>query len=300
MDPIKARNVNPISTLGVVDKVFGMAAQPQTLPSIATAAAHATVIEIGGLPIRVLTEDISFLRLLQERYAGFLNSGAHASVEVNVNLVPPGRISEQEDVRVMREAGRWSAERADFHFEWDPRSGAGQLRQSANPYSLDGVLRILHTLLLARQGGFLLHAASAIRNDKAFLFFGRSGAGKTTIIRSAPRDATLLTDEVSYVRREGERYWAHGTPFTGELAKLGENVCAPIAALYHLVQAPRNELTLMKPGHAARALLESILFFAEDPELVKLVFQAACEVVCCLPVYRLEFKPDQRVWDLIR
>jgi hypothetical protein len=278
-----------------------MAAQPQTLPSVATPGAYATVVEIGGLPIRLRTDDASFLRLVQKRYAGFLNSDADTNVQVTVDLVAPGRVSRQEEVCVTRsDAGRWRAERADFCFEWDPESGAGKLRQSANPYSIDGVLRILHTLVLARQGGFLLHAASAIRNGGAFLFFGRSGAGKTTIIRSAPPGVTLLTDEISYVRRDTEGYVAHGTPFTGELARLGENVSAPVEALYHLAQAPRNRLTLMKPAAAARALLESVLFFADDPELVKLVFQSACDIVGRLRVYQLEFTPDQRVWDLIR
>lgn len=288
------------------EKVPVVAAQSQTLrdensrmPSIASAHAYATVVEIGGVPIRLLTDDASFLNLMEERYAGYLRPDDDTSIDVTVQLVPAGRISEEEDVRVVRKQDKWIAERADFHFEWDAKSGAGILKQSFNPYSVDGVLRILHTLLLARQGGFLLHAASAIRNGRAFLFFGRSGAGKTTIIRSAPADATLLTDEVSYVRREGQGYWAHGTPFTGELAKLGENVSAPVAGLYHLVQGRKNELTLMHQGDAARALLQSVLFFAEDRALVKLVFLAVCDAVSRLPVYRLEFMPDQRAWDLI-
>src|SRR5207302_5197450 len=119
---------------------------------------------------------------------------------------------------------------------WEPSKRRGWIQQTANPYSIDAVLRIVHTLVLAEQCGFLLHSASAIRNGKAFLFAGISGAGKTTISRLAPADVTLLTDEISYVRPsdEGEGYVAFGTPFTGELAKLGENTSAPIAALYLL------------------------------------------------------------------
>ena len=81
----------------------------------------------------------------------------------------------------------------------------GSIRQSANPYSIDSVLRIVHTLLLARAGRFSLHASSAVRNGRAFLFAGVSGAGKTTIARLAPPDAMLLTDEISYVTHEGDR-----------------------------------------------------------------------------------------------
>ena len=73
-----------------------------------------------------------------------------------------------------------------------------------------------------------------------FLFAGVSGAGKTTISRLAPADVTLLTDEISYLRRNGEGYVAYGTPFAGELAKVGENIRAPLAALYLLAQGPEN------------------------------------------------------------
>ncbi len=76
------------------------------------------------------------------------------------------------------------------------------MRQNANPYSLDSVLRIVHSLILAERGGFLLHAASAICDGRACLFSGVSGAGKTTMTRLAPPDVTLLTDEISYVRPE--------------------------------------------------------------------------------------------------
>jgi hypothetical protein len=171
--------------------------------------------------------------------------------------------------------------------------------QSANPYSIDSALRIIHSLILAREGGLLVHAASAVRNGRAFLFAGVSGAGKTTISRLAPLDVTLLTDEISYLRRDGDSYMAYGTPFAGELAKVGENVQAPLAALYLLRQGPENAIEPVSAGDAVRSLLENILFFVQDSELVSLVFESACELVKRVPVYRLTFVPDARVWELI-
>ena len=123
----------------------------------------------------------------------------------------------------------WRIERGDFCAEFDARSRRGWVRQSPNPYSLDAVLRIMHSLVLAEEGGFLVHAASGVRNDRAFVFAGVSGAGKTTMSRLAPPDATLLTDEISYIRRSGSSYHAYGTPFAGELARLGTNMKAPLA-----------------------------------------------------------------------
>jgi len=257
------------------------------------------VVEIGGLPIRLRVDDPGFVRLLEERYAGFVTSSHEASFELRVDLAPPGKISPGEDVQVRWDSGRWSIERGDFRAEWDPSSPRGCIRQSANPYSIDSVLRILHTLLLAKEGSFLVHAASAMRNGRAFLFAGLSGAGKTTIARLAPHDAMLLTDEISYVRRQQDQYTAYGTPFTGELARLGKNLRAPIAALYLLAKGPENRIEPMGSAEACQAFLENVLFFARDPELVNLVFQAACDFVGRVPVRRLTFVPDARVWELI-
>jgi hypothetical protein len=267
------------------------------------------------MPIRVNTTDADFLRMLQNRYAGFVGSSEHAAVEFDVDLFTPRFVDPDADVRVTQRAGKWALQRGDFRAEWEPARRTGTIRQSANPYSIDAVLRIVHTLVLAQEGGFLMHAASAIRNGKAFLFAGVSGAGKTTISRLAPSDATLLTDEISYVRKDVRKdlpqlapqdaqtqhtgYVAHGTPFTGELAKLGENVSAPVSALYLLAQGPENRIDSVAPGQAVRELLANVLFFAEDQELVQRVFQAACEFVSRVPVSRLTFVPDARVWEMI-
>ena len=287
------------------------------------------------------------------------------------------------DLSVRREAGRWVMERGDFRAEWDPECQRGWVRQTANPYGIDGVLRILHSLILARQGGLLVHAASVVRNGRAFVFAGVSGAGKTTIARLAPPDVTLLTDEISYLRPESQdtgygtentghgirdtgnatentghgirdtgnarqhtgevpgnreqktgnreslapnpeslipypvsripypvsripypvsripAFTAYGTPFAGELARLGEKVRAPLAALFLLKQGPENRIEPLSEAEAARELLRHVLFFAQDEELVGMVFHTVCDFVRRVPVRRLVFTKDASVWELI-
>jgi hypothetical protein len=270
------------------------------LPQLTTEVERLSlVIEIGGMPVRINTTDPDFLNLLQNRYAGFVSDSERAEIEFDVELQQPQTADLDADVEVSYRNGRWSLRRGDFLAEWEPAVRHGWIRQTANPYSIDAVLRIVHTLVLARQGGFLLHSASAIRNGKAFLFAGVSEAGKTTISRLAPSDVTLLTDEISYVRRRGNEYLAFGTPFTGELAKLGENVSAPISALYLLAKGNENRIDSITPGEATRSLLSNLLFFAKDEELVQSIFHSAFEFVSQIPVMRLTFVPDARVWELI-
>jgi hypothetical protein len=258
-------------------------------------------------------------------------------------------------------------DRGDFHAEWDPQCQRGWVRQTVNPYSIDGVLRILHSLLLARSGGFLVHGAGAVRNGRAFIFAGISGTGKTTIARLAPPDVTLLTDEISYVRSQelegrsqesgirsqepgiGSResvvrspksevriqdsefkmaepeprvpspepqvpnpepltpnpesltpaFAAYGTPFAGELARIGVKLKAPLAGLFLLKQGPENRIEPVSQAQAVRELMRHVLFFAQDEELVGMVFQTVCDFVKRVPVRRLVFTKDASVWNLI-
>jgi hypothetical protein len=263
-------------------------------------------IGIGGVTVRVNTSDPRFLRVLEDRYSGFPGARA-ADYEFDVDLIPdhlntppPDDDDADESVSVVKEGALWRLRRGDFHAEWDPAARHGRIRQSINPYSIDAVLRIVHTLVLAPRRGVLLHAASGVRNGRAFLFSGVSGAGKTTMASLAPRDATLLTDEISYIRNEGGVYHAYGTPFAGELAKPGENVRAPIEAIYLLAQGPENRIDPVSQADATRALMTNILFFANDPELAGAVFETACHMAEHVPVRRLTFFPDARVWELIQ
>lgn len=257
-------------------------------------------IQIGGTAITIRTDSLEFQRLLTDRYAGFVAPSDSHDVELEIELYEPTDASgADEDLQLSLRGQEWLIQRGDFWAYWNVVSGRGFVRLPPSPYGIDSVLRIIHSLILAKRGGFLLHAASAIRQGHAFLFAGLSGAGKTTIARLAPADATLLTDEISYViRREGE-FCAYGTPFAGELARSGENVSAPIKAMFLLEKGPENRIEDISKAEAVRSVLRNVLFFADDAALVNEVFDSVCGFVNQIPVRRLIFVPDERVWNII-
>ena len=264
----------------------------------ATNERYTSVVEIGRIPISLSTSSPVFRDLLRQRYNGFLSSSL-PEARLDFELVEQGTVSDDE-VRVWRDGPDWRIERGDFRACWNPQTGRGLVRQNPNPYSLDSVLRIVHSLILAGRGGFLLHAASAICDGRAYLFSGVSGAGKTTVTRLAPDDITLLTDEISYIQPGAAGYAAFGTPFAGELAKAGENCSAPIAALFFLEKGPDNCIEELPSSEAIRRLMRNILFFADDPGLVKKLLETACDFVSRVPIRRLTFYPDGEVWNTVR
>lgn len=167
-----------------------------------------------------------------------------------------------------------------------------------NDYALDSLLRILLSRELLTRDGFLLHAASVVRNGRAHVFTGRSGAGKSTVASLSP-EGSVLTDEISLLRRENGEWRAYGTPFWGEFKAAGQNTKAPVAGIYELVQAPVNCMIPMRRASMLRALLPNVLFFSAQPQdnrrLLGIVGQAAEEI----SGGKLEFRKDQSFWEAI-
>jgi len=264
------------------------------------APAETVAIGIGGTTVRLHSSDSHFRSMVRERYCSFLAGSADADFDFDIELLERPSENTDDDVQVQVRNDEWLMRRGDFDACWSTNSRRGTVRQANSSYATDSVLRIVHSIALAQRGGFLMHAASAIRNGKAFLFAGVSGAGKTTISRLAPTDCVLLSDEISYVRPHGKTYVAYGTPFSGELGKPGENRCAPVETVFLLEKGPSHHIEAVPDVDAVRRLLRNILFFAEDASLVHMVFQSACEFAQSVPIKKLVFKPEQSVWDMIR
>ena len=278
---------------------MGTAVHASELTQRAVRPFHHVTVEVGAIPVLLRPDEPEFCELLEKRYEGFLGRASEPACRFEVHLDAKSRPSNQ-DLQVSRQGTVWTFRRGDFLARWDTTSRRGWIRQHPNPYSIDTVLRLTHSLILAEEGGFLVHAASAIRNGSAYLFAGVSGAGKTTMTRIAPPDVILLTDEISYVRKDRHGYRAYGTPFAGELARSGANTSAPLRALYLLEQGPHNGIELVTPADAARALMRHILFFANEKEMVARVFDSVLEFVSRVEVSRLLFTPDAHAWEPIR
>jgi hypothetical protein len=168
----------------------------------------------------------------------------------------------------------------------------------SNEFSIDTFLRILYSLALVEAHGLVVHAASLIRNGKAYLFCGPSGSGKTTVARLST-DAAVLSDELSIVRISDKRARCYGTPFWGELARAGEDRTAPLHAIYFLHHGSRHAVEAVKPRRALERLLPNVLFFAREASLTARVLSIGADLVEAVPCFDLSFRPDPGFWEVI-
>jgi hypothetical protein len=154
--------------------------------------------------------------------------------------------------------------------------------------------------ILAQRQGALVHAAGICMQDRAYIFPGRSGAGKSTISRLLlGRDtAPILSDDRIVIRKRDEVFKAFGTPWPGD-AGIAENKSSRLAGIFFIYHDRENRIRELTPGEALRSILPvtSIPWYDEKPMSDILSF---CEeLVYAVPAYDLHFRPDHTAADFL-
>jgi len=242
-------------------------------------------LSIGCVPFRLQMADVELFRAASSRYAAFAEAAAQP-IHITLN-----------------EFSKSESRPAEFGYEFE----GAELRASSqetrfdgvrNEYALDSLLRVLLSWKLVGRHGFLLHAATVVRDGKAYVFTGRSGAGKSTVASLSP-EGTVLTDEISLLRFENGEWRAYGTPFWGEFRAAGSNTSAPVRGLFRIVQAAENRLTTLRPVVMLRALLPNVLFFSPEFEANRRLLDILGHAVDSIPGYELAFRKNAAFWEVL-
>jgi hypothetical protein len=257
-------------------------------------------IEIAGVCTEILTRDPELAEVIRERYKGFRSAGTSDwRIEMKVEAISGPSVAGKVTVRRDGGPATFTVQRGDFAGTLDLRHRTGTATLGVgDDVPLDSFLRIVYSLALLDVRGLVLHAASLVRRGRAHLFCGPSGSGKTTVARLSP-DAILLSDELSMVRTFDTRARCYGTPFSGELARAGEDRAAPLGGIYFLHHGNRHTLDAVEPRQALQRLLPNVLFFAREPELTARVLDIAAGLVEAVPCFDLSFRLDPGFWEVI-
>lgn len=92
--------------------------------------------------------------------------------------------------------------------------------------------------LLAEHSGFILHASCLVQDGKASLFTGRSGIGKTTVIRFLKDKRQVISDDSIIIRKINGYYFVGPTSFMEKYSWITRN-----AKLY-----PLDKVILLRRG----------------------------------------------------
>lgn len=193
--------------------------------------------------------------------------------------------------------------RLDGHGEYtgglDLASRKGWVRLTGH-WPADGLANFLRQAalrLVLEAGGAVVHGACIARRDEAFLFFGPSGAGKTTVCTLSD-GFEVANDDLTAILKSGDRLQAWGMPRAKRFPSLSDRA-GPfgVRGVFKLAQDTR---TFLEPLPAALALARLAAlpkqFGDGQPEQA---LHVLTELVKTVPCYILHFTKSRDFWDCI-
>ena len=146
-----------------------------------------------------------------------------------------------------------------------------------------------------------LHSSFVLYKDKALVFTGPSGIGKTTQAELW-RDfqgALIVNGDACLLRRMEDGWHAFGTPVHGS-SPYCENREAPLSALVVLKQGSENRLERLDAFSALSECLPEFYRPRMDPETEDTFWKAADSLFREIPVYKLTCRPDREATELVK
>jgi hypothetical protein len=178
-----------------------------------------------------------------------------------------------------------------------PRTGTLAIDDPTH-MAMENLLRPFLAWTVLLKGGFMLHAASVVRDGRCYLFFGNSGAGKSTI--AAICGGQVISDDLTMVLPEGDGYSAIGSPFRGTYTACEDLTGRyPVVGLYRLRKDTRVFVETPVRAIAFSEFVANLPFVVGEIDnhpaawpLVRAAFEK-------LPVTYLHFRRDDSFWAVI-
>lgn len=151
------------------------------------------------------------------------------------------------------------------------------------------------SMMSIASGMLLIHSSTIVHNNRAVLFLGESGTGKSTHTRlwlkNIP-DSHLLNDDSPVLAIEGGQPVVYGSPWSGK-THCYHPYRFPLAAAVRLSQAPHNRIRRLNVIEAVGALQPSCPpALAQDERFADNIMDILSSTIAAVPVYHLECLPD--------
>ncbi len=165
---------------------------------------------------------------------------------------------------------------------------------------IENFMRTIFAYIALQHGSFFLHSSGIVKDKKAHIFFGHSGAGKTTVARFSKDFPLLSDDQVLIYLKDGKPY-ASGVPFCGgerfrreqealQLKNINEGF--EVAGFYWLVKDTKTFLEPLSQVQSTVKLASAIPFIKDSPFPMQKALDLASEVSKHAKVYNLHFRKD--------
>jgi len=162
-------------------------------------------------------------------------------------------------------------------------------------FAIDHVIYELFRIICPEHNAFLLHSSSLIYKNKAILFIGKSGSGKSTIYNKSKKFGfERINEDMGVVAKKGNNYFIQDF-FYGR--KHLKNKVYPISKIYYLHHSKKNHLKKMTPSESKKLMKKQVFISNKNTKRNDLLILDVCKKY---PSYLLYFKKDCHFLKSIR
>jgi len=164
---------------------------------------------------------------------------------------------------------------------------------------------LINYLILFKKDGVFVHA-SGIKdiNNEGLLFSGKSGCGKSTIVRIWHKHskAMVLNDDRIILRKIGKRFFIYNSPWHGDFSDYFalRIKAVPLTKLFLIGHSPKNSVSRIPERDSFKLLYPNLFLPFWDKRGLENVFSFCDELIKNVPCYKLGFKNNKQVIEFVR
>jgi len=167
---------------------------------------------------------------------------------------------------------------------------------------IDLALRVIYSKVFWHTNGLFFHCAGVIEDNKAYLFLGPGGIGKTTIAKKS-QERPVLSDDMVGIRKVRQGYRAFATPW-GRYQKFcrTNRLYVPIGSVFFLNKDKKltfREITAAKAitlGLSQNNIFYSI--YTTDSEF-RFIFNLLNSFFRLFPAWEMSFSKNSDFWSYL-
>lgn len=256
-------------------------------------------IEVADIVASLRLNDPSFFQELKKTFSKFLSTKS-ADIDLKINLVDNLKAQESSIPGLYFYGKEAIVKGSNFLGRMDLSKKKGEINilPSYARESLASFLRIIYNILLTREGDLVLHACGIVKDNRAYIFFGPSQSGKSTVAHLS-KGYTILSDDLIVVKRVNGSCKVFGIPYWDRLKESqGKKGVFEIAGLFKLV---KDNKTYLKRLSYSQGLAEVLTLpgIPKGYQPIDKLLNISSRLIREAPCYELHFLPNKTFWKII-
>jgi hypothetical protein len=212
-----------------------------------------------------------------------------------------GLLLESLDTKTHQPCARALITKDFFHVDvWTRGEAVASVRGWVPMKILNPLVEVCLLTRLAREGGLLLHSAGILSPAGGYIFTGASGAGKSTLSGFFDaHGASVLSDERMIIRKSGDAFLIHGTPWVGSGA-YAKNESGLLTELFCIRHGAQHQIENLTHGAVLALILPQCFLPHWDRSAMESTMAFVSDLIAHVPCQRLRFAKQPDVVDYIQ